>query len=160
MKSKFRRDLQMPCKVLDIVGLILCNSFYLKNFPGENEVLSGQRDAQPNLGRSRAVTMLHGNSDDFNCFRIHPLVRLYSTSHLQKVCLFLWLNLIEIECGFVYRYASPVSLGAIPTNKLYVLQVTLLYLFPLLTVLRFILQATVLNDHIIYGYMVNFLYIF
>lgn len=57
---------------------------------------------------------------------------------------------------FGLRYASPVSSGAIPTNKLYLFQVTLLYLFPLLTVLRFILQATVLKEHVVYGYMVGF----
>lgn len=57
---------------------------------------------------------------------------------------------------WIYRkYGTQVNPHTIPKSKLYNLQKIFLYIIPLLSLARIILQATVLNDKKIYGYMVS-----
>lgn len=58
---------------------------------------------------------------------------------------------------WVYRkYGTEAEEGILPRSKLYTLQKFVLYFVPLLSILRIILQATVLDDGNVYGYMVRF----
>lgn len=50
---------------------------------------------------------------------------------------------------------SDADENALPRSKLYNLQKFILYFVPFLSILRIILQATVLDDGIVYGYMVR-----
>ncbi|KAF4533336.1 hypothetical protein B566_EDAN002733 [Ephemera danica] len=52
------------------------------------------------------------------------------------------------------KYATTVSSYSLPKSKLYCLQLFFLFLLPVLSIARLVLQATLLNDHIIYGHMV------
>ncbi|CAH2003078.1 unnamed protein product [Acanthoscelides obtectus] len=52
------------------------------------------------------------------------------------------------------KYGTEVSPTHLPTSKLYYLQLFLTIFLPVLEVARFALQATILNDKSIYGYMI------
>jgi ATP-binding cassette subfamily B (MDR/TAP) protein 6 len=52
------------------------------------------------------------------------------------------------------KYATTVSAYSLPKSTLYYLQIFFLLLLPALSIARLILQATLLNDHVIYGHMV------
>ncbi|VEN58269.1 unnamed protein product [Callosobruchus maculatus] len=52
------------------------------------------------------------------------------------------------------KYGTEVSPAHLPTSKLYYLQLFLTIFLPILEVTRFALQATILNDKTIYGYMI------
>ncbi|XP_067215376.1 ATP-binding cassette sub-family B member 6 isoform X2 [Linepithema humile] len=51
-------------------------------------------------------------------------------------------------------YGTDADENALPRSKLYNLQKFVLYFVPFLSILRIILQATVLDDGIVYGYMI------
>lgn len=53
------------------------------------------------------------------------------------------------------RYGTEVDFHILPKSKLYTLQKFFLLFIPFLSFLRIILQATVLDDKNIYGYMVR-----
>ncbi|XP_054008432.1 ATP-binding cassette sub-family B member 6 [Hylaeus anthracinus] len=56
---------------------------------------------------------------------------------------------------WIYRkHGTELAATLVPKSKLYVLQKILLYFVPILSIVRIILQATVLNDKKIYGYMI------
>ncbi|XP_051175300.1 ATP-binding cassette sub-family B member 6 [Leptopilina boulardi] len=55
---------------------------------------------------------------------------------------------------WIYRqYGTEIDFNSIPKSNLYILQKICLYLVPILSLTRFILQATVLDDKTVYGYM-------
>ncbi|XP_043280295.1 ATP-binding cassette sub-family B member 6 [Venturia canescens] len=60
----------------------------------------------------------------------------------------------SIQLWMYRKYGSPIHENLLPHSKLYSLQLFFLFLVPLLSVLRVILQATILDDKMIYGYMI------
>ncbi|KZC11789.1 ATP-binding cassette sub-family B member 6, mitochondrial [Dufourea novaeangliae] len=52
------------------------------------------------------------------------------------------------------KYGTEVSALLLPKNKLYTLQKFLLYFVPILSVVRIVLQGTILDDKRVYGYMI------
>lgn len=69
--------------------------------------------------------------------------------------IFLYLMIFGTIQLWMYRkYGTEININVLPRSKLYNLQKFFLYLVPLLSVLRIILQAAVLNDKKIYGYMI------
>jgi len=56
-----------------------------------------------------------------------------------------------------HKYGTEVDENTLPKSKLYNLQKFVLYFVPFLSVLRIILQATVMDDGMVYGYMVRFI---
>lgn len=61
----------------------------------------------------------------------------------------------SIQLLIYKKHGTIISNAPLPRNKLYKLQVFVTFLFPAVTVVRFLLQAFVLNDKVIYGYMVS-----
>lgn len=61
-----------------------------------------------------------------------------------------------IQLWMYHKYGTEINANVLPRSKLYNLQKFFLYLVPLLSALRIILQATVLDDKKIYGYMVSY----
>ncbi|XP_017781479.1 PREDICTED: ATP-binding cassette sub-family B member 6, mitochondrial [Nicrophorus vespilloides] len=59
-----------------------------------------------------------------------------------------------IQLCMYRRYGSEVPLFQLPKSKLYNLQIFLTLLAPVLIIVRFALQATLLNDKVIHGYMI------
>lgn len=55
------------------------------------------------------------------------------------------------------RYGTEIDFHTLPKSKLYILQKFFLLFIPFLSLLRIILQATVLDNKNIYGYMVRYL---
>lgn len=56
---------------------------------------------------------------------------------------------------WMYRkYGTQVAQLSLPRSKLYYAQIFVTFLLPVLAVMRFILQATVLKEGFVYGYMV------
>lgn len=53
------------------------------------------------------------------------------------------------------KYGTEVSANQLSRSKLYYLQIFFTLFVPILEVVRFVLQATVLNDKQVYGYMVR-----
>jgi nitrate reductase gamma subunit len=57
---------------------------------------------------------------------------------------------------WMYRkYGTQVTQSSLPRSKLYYAQIFITLLLPVVAVLRFILQATVLNGGLVCGYMVS-----
>lgn len=57
---------------------------------------------------------------------------------------------------WIYRkYGTQLAQLSVPRSKLYHAQIFFTFLLPVLAAVRFILQATVLNGGIVYGYMVS-----
>lgn len=52
------------------------------------------------------------------------------------------------------KYGTRVAQLSLPRSKLYYAQIFITFLLPILAVVRFILQATVLKGGFVYGYMV------
>lgn len=63
----------------------------------------------------------------------------------------------SIQLWMYRKHGTTRNEDLLPSSKLYSLQIFFLFLVPLLSVLRVILQATILDDRTIYGYMVSFL---
>lgn len=59
-----------------------------------------------------------------------------------------------IQLCMYRKYGTEVSPNHLTASKLYYLQLFLTEFIPLLEIVRFVLQGTVLNDKTIYGYMV------
>ncbi|KAK2576197.1 hypothetical protein KPH14_008402 [Odynerus spinipes] len=59
-----------------------------------------------------------------------------------------------IQLWMYHKYGTEISANVLPKSKLYNIQKFFLYLVPLLSILRIILQATILDDKKIYGYMI------
>lgn len=53
------------------------------------------------------------------------------------------------------RYGTDSDIHTLPKSKLYHLQKFLLFFMPVLSLIRIVLQATVLDDKQVYGYMVK-----
>ncbi|KAI4490941.1 hypothetical protein M0802_010615 [Mischocyttarus mexicanus] len=69
--------------------------------------------------------------------------------------IFLYLMIFgTIQLRMYYLYGREIEQNLLPRSSLYNLQKFFLYLVPLLSVLRIILQATILGDKRIYGYMI------
>lgn len=64
----------------------------------------------------------------------------------------------SLQLWIYWKYGTPRN-HLLPRSKLYNLQKLFLYLVPLLSLTRIILQATILDDKKVYGYMVNYLII-
>lgn len=62
-----------------------------------------------------------------------------------------------IQLWMYRKYGTETGAASLSKNKLYVMQKVLLYFVPILSVTRIILQATVLDDKKVYGYMVTIL---
>lgn len=63
-----------------------------------------------------------------------------------------------IQLWIYKKYGTETTTTLLPKNKLYIVQKFFLYFVPILSIIRIILQGTILNDTKIYGYMVrNFL---
>lgn len=60
-----------------------------------------------------------------------------------------------IQLWMYQKYGTETAATLLPRNKLYNIQKFFLYFVPILSVVRIILQGTVLNDNKIYGYMVT-----
>jgi len=63
----------------------------------------------------------------------------------------------SIQLWMYRKYGTEVDENTLPKSKLYSLQKFVLYFVPFLSVLRIILQATVMDDGMVYGYMVRFI---
>lgn len=61
-----------------------------------------------------------------------------------------------VQLWMYKKYGTEVSNNHLVKSCLYRFQIFVTLLVPLLEIVRFILQATVLNDKHIYGYMVSF----
>lgn len=61
----------------------------------------------------------------------------------------------SIQLWMYRKYGTDADENALPKSKLYNLQKIVLYFVPFLSILRIILQATILDDGIVYGYMVR-----
>ncbi|XP_011496749.1 PREDICTED: ATP-binding cassette sub-family B member 6, mitochondrial [Ceratosolen solmsi marchali] len=59
-----------------------------------------------------------------------------------------------IQLWMYQRYGTEIDFRTLPRSKLYILQKLFLYIIPLLSLLRIILQATILDDKQVYGYMI------
>jgi len=76
---------------------------------------------------------------------------------ISTAIIFLYLIIFgSIQLWIYYKYGTVVDERTLPRSKLYNLQKFLLYFVPFLSILRIILQATVLDDGKVYGYMVRF----
>jgi hypothetical protein len=53
------------------------------------------------------------------------------------------------------KYGTQLTQSSLPRSKLYYAQIFITFLLPVLAVVRFILQATILNGGLISGYMVS-----
>lgn len=62
----------------------------------------------------------------------------------------------SIQLWIYRKYGTDTDENTLPRSKLYSLQKFFLFFVPFLSVLRIILQATVLDDGMVYGYMVRF----
>lgn len=60
-----------------------------------------------------------------------------------------------IQLCMYRKYGTEVSPHHVTRSKLYYLQIFLTLFLPILEIARFSLQATILNDTTIYGYMVS-----
>lgn len=60
-----------------------------------------------------------------------------------------------IQLCMYKKYGTEVSPNHVSRSKLYYLQIFLTLFLPILEIIRFCLQATILNDKTIYGYMVR-----
>ncbi|EFN81504.1 ATP-binding cassette sub-family B member 6, mitochondrial [Harpegnathos saltator] len=60
----------------------------------------------------------------------------------------------SIQLWMYRKYGTEIDASTLPKSKLYNLQKFILYFVPFLSVLRIILQATILNDGMVYGYMI------
>nr|CAD7427800.1 unnamed protein product [Timema monikensis] len=54
------------------------------------------------------------------------------------------------------KYSTPVTRESLPRSKLYIVQLSLIGFLSFLAITRFILQATLLNNGVLYGYMTCF----
>ncbi|XP_018350877.1 PREDICTED: ATP-binding cassette sub-family B member 6, mitochondrial [Trachymyrmex septentrionalis] len=69
--------------------------------------------------------------------------------------IFLYLIIFGTIQLWIYRkYGTETDANTLPRSKLYNLQKFVLYLVPILSIIRIILQATVLDDGKVYGYMI------
>ncbi|OAD55726.1 ATP-binding cassette sub-family B member 6, mitochondrial [Eufriesea mexicana] len=59
-----------------------------------------------------------------------------------------------IQLWMYQKYRSETNAIPLPKNKLYIVQKFFLYLVPILSIVRIILQGTILDDNKIYGYMI------
>lgn len=67
-----------------------------------------------------------------------------------------WLLLFGlIQLWIYYKYGTKVSGASLPKSQLYGLQIMFLALLPLLCIVRFAVQATLINGNVVYGYMVS-----
>lgn len=60
-----------------------------------------------------------------------------------------------IQLLFYKKYGTPVANYQLSKSKLYYVQIFFTLFVPILEITRFALQATILNDKQIYGYMVT-----
>lgn len=60
-----------------------------------------------------------------------------------------------VQLWMYRKYGTEISPNQLSRSKLYYTQIFFTYLIPLLEIIRFALQATILNDKQIYGYMVS-----
>lgn len=60
-----------------------------------------------------------------------------------------------IQLGMYRKYGTEVSSNHLPRSKLYILQIMCTLLIPIIDIIKFILQATLFDDHEIYIYMVG-----
>ncbi|KAE8740122.1 ABC-transporter, subfamily B member 03 [Frankliniella occidentalis] len=66
-----------------------------------------------------------------------------------------WLLLFGTSQLWIYRkWGTQVSQASLPKSQLYGLQLLFLVLLPVLCVVRFAVQATLINDNVVYGYMI------
>lgn len=63
----------------------------------------------------------------------------------------------SIQLWMYRKYGTDANESTLPKSKLYNLQKFILYFVPFLSILRIILQATILDDGMVYGYMVRFI---
>ncbi|PBC28742.1 ATP-binding cassette sub-family B member 6 [Apis cerana] len=59
-----------------------------------------------------------------------------------------------IQLWIYQKYGTETAITLLPKNKLYIVQKFFLYFVPILSIIRIILQGTILNDTKIYGYMI------
>lgn len=71
-----------------------------------------------------------------------------------SVCAFL-LIFGSLQLYIYKKYAIEISEDTLRRSCLYKLQLFLHIFVPLIAIVRFILQATILDDKTVYGYMVN-----
>lgn len=62
----------------------------------------------------------------------------------------------SLQLWMYHKYGTEADASILPRSKLYNLQKFILYFVPFLSILRIILQATILDDGMVYGYMVRF----
>nr|CAD7263898.1 unnamed protein product [Timema shepardi] len=61
----------------------------------------------------------------------------------------------SIQLWMYKKYSTPVTRESLPHSKLYIAQLSFIGFLSFLAVTRFILQATLLNNGVLYGYMAN-----
>jgi ATP-binding cassette subfamily B (MDR/TAP) protein 6 len=61
----------------------------------------------------------------------------------------------SIQLWMYRRYGTQIDFGTLHRSKLYVIQKLFLYFIPLLSLIRITLQAIVLDEKQVYGYMVR-----
>ncbi|KAL6261955.1 hypothetical protein P5V15_007039 [Pogonomyrmex californicus] len=60
----------------------------------------------------------------------------------------------SIQLWIYHKYGTEADENTLPKSKLYNLQKFVLYFVPFLSIIRIILQATILDDGMVYGYMI------
>ena len=85
-----------------------------------------------------------------------------SKCFMHTICtsiIFLYLIIFgSIQLWIYHKYGTETDENTLPRSKLYKLQKFVLYLVPILSIIRIILQATVLDDGKVYGYMVRIIH--
>lgn len=64
-----------------------------------------------------------------------------------------------IQLCMYRKYGTEVSPNHLSKSKLYSFQIFLTLFLPVLEIVRFSLQGTILNDKTIYGYMVSYFFV-
>nr|CAD7454225.1 unnamed protein product [Timema tahoe] len=59
----------------------------------------------------------------------------------------------SIQLWMYKKYSTPVTRESLPYSKLYIVQLSVIGFLSFLAIARFILQATLLNNGVLYGYM-------
>nr|CAD7438024.1 unnamed protein product [Timema bartmani] len=60
----------------------------------------------------------------------------------------------SIQLWMYKKYSTPVTRESLPYSKLYIVQLSVIGFLSFLAIARFILQATLLNNGVLYGYMI------
>lgn len=85
----------------------------------------------------------------------HGMSKCFMDSISTSIIFLYLITFGSIQLWIYCKYGTETDENTLPKSKLYNLQKFVLYLIPILSVIRIILQATVLDNGMVYGYMVR-----